>query len=61
MATPKNKDEARERVSALVKSFKLNEGNYCNSTSKYNETQVRTDFITPLLEAFGWDVYNSGN
>ena len=61
MAIPNNKDEARERVIALVKSFKLNEDNYCNSASKYNETQVRTDFITPLLEAFGWDIYNTSN
>ena len=26
--------------------------------STYNETQARTDFITPILVAFGWDVYN---
>ena len=48
---------ARNRVAAIVKSFKKHEADYLQST--YNETQARTDFITPLLEAFGWDVHNA--
>jgi len=48
---------ARARVAALVKSFKRNEADHLRAT--YNETQARTDFITPLLEAFGWDVHNA--
>jgi hypothetical protein len=49
---------ARIRVAALVRNFHRNEADYLNTT--YNETQTRTDFITPLLEAFGWDVHNAG-
>lgn len=51
------KDAARIRVADLVRNFKRNEADYLRST--YNETQARTDFITPLLEAFGWDVHNA--
>ena len=61
MTIPNSKEEALERIRILVHSFKKNEKNYCGSASKYNETQVRTDFITPFLEAFGWDVYNKTN
>jgi predicted type IV restriction endonuclease len=50
------KEQARVRVRELVRSFKRNEREYLRTT--YNETQARTDFITPLLEAFGWDVQN---
>lgn len=48
---------ARDRVAELVAKFKLNEADYLRAT--YNETQARTDFITPLLKAFGWDVNNA--
>jgi hypothetical protein len=47
---------ARERVAELVRNFQRNEVDYLRAA--YNETQARTDFITPLLEAFGWDVHN---
>ena len=50
------KAAARTRVAELVRSFQRNEAEYLRAT--YNETQTRTDFITPLLEAFGWDVHN---
>ena len=50
------KTTARARVAELVRSFQVNEADYLNAT--YNETQVRTGFVTPLLAAFGWDVYN---
>lgn len=50
------KTAARNRVSELVRNFQRNEADYLRAT--YNETQARTDFITPLLEAFGWDVHN---
>ena len=48
---------ARIRVGELVQKFQRNEAD-CLRTA-YNETQTRTDFITPLLAAFGWDVYNT--
>jgi len=47
---------ARVDVCTLVQNFKRNEMDYRRSA--YNETQTRTDFITPLLKAFGWDVNN---
>ncbi|SDR81951.1 N-6 DNA methylase [Opitutus sp. GAS368] len=51
------KSRARASIAALVQSFRRHEADYLSTT--YNETQARTDFITPLLEAFGWDVHNS--
>lgn len=51
------KAASRVRVAELVQSFQRNEVDYLHTT--YNETQARTDFITPLLEAFGWDVHNA--
>jgi len=50
------KAHARTRVAELVRQFARNEADYLSPA--YNETQARTDFITPLLEAFGWDVHN---
>jgi hypothetical protein len=51
------KTAARDRVAELVRNFQRNEADYLRAP--YNETQARTDFITPLLEAFGWDVHNA--
>lgn len=48
---------ARARVAELVRNFRRNEADCLNAA--YNETQARTEFITPLLEAFGWDVHNA--
>ena len=42
------KAAARARVATLVQSFHRHESDYLRAT--YNETQARTDFITPLLE-----------
>ena len=50
------KAAARVRIADLVRNFQRNEADYLRAI--YNETQARTDFITPLLEAFGWDVHN---
>lgn len=59
MQLPANREEARKRVRELVERFRQNLGDYVRSKSAYNETQARTDFISPLLQAFGWDVYNA--
>lgn len=56
MIDSSQKEAARIRVAELVQNFKRNEADYRRPV--YNETQARTDFITPLLEAFGWDVHN---
>lgn len=52
-----SKEKSKTKVAELIRTFRLNETDYLKSN--YNETQVRTDFINPLLEAFGWDVYNT--
>ena len=51
------KAQARAKVAGLVAMFKRNEVDYVRAV--YNETQARSDFISPLLEAFGWDVHNT--
>ena len=51
------KAEARAQLSELVAAFKRNEGDYVSAA--YNETQARTDFISPMLRVFGWDVDNA--
>ena len=56
MTSAAAKEDARARVARLVAAFKLNEDDYVSAA--YNETQARTDFISPLLAAFGWDVQN---
>lgn len=50
------KNTARDKVAELVQKFQRNEVDHLRPA--YNETQARTEFITPLLEAFGWDVHN---
>jgi type I restriction-modification system DNA methylase subunit len=52
------KEAARAKVATLVRNFQRHEAE--NLRPAYNETQARTDFISPLLEAFGWDVHNIG-
>lgn len=57
MTAEARKAAGRARVAELVRAFKRNEADYLSAA--YNETQARTDFITPLLGAFGWDVHNA--
>lgn len=56
MTQSDSKAIARQQVAELVTRFQRNETDYFRPS--YNETQARTDFITPLLEALGWDVQN---
>lgn len=56
MEEPK-KEAARACVAGLVERFKRNAADHLRAN--YNETQARTEFITPLLEALGWDVHNT--
>lgn len=53
-----NKKEALIKVKELVRRFKANEAALINSSSSYNETEVRTQFIGPFFQALGWDVYH---
>ena len=57
MIQDQNKAAALARVAGLVENFRQNEADYLSEA--YNETQARTDFISPLLQALGWDVYNT--
>ena len=45
-----------ERLYELVERFDRNREAY--RSRDYNESQVRVDFINPLLELLGWDVDN---
>ena len=57
MSDSTTKAAARAQLARLVAAFKQNEADYVSTA--YNETQARTDFISPLLAVFGWDVSNA--
>jgi len=44
------------RISELVERFDRNLEAY--KQGKYNETQVRLEFINPFFEELGWDIIN---
>ncbi len=46
-----------QEVIKLIENFERNLEAY--RSGKYNETQVRRDFIDPLFKALGWDMDNS--
>ena len=48
---------APKEVIKLIENFERNLDAY--RSGKYNETQVRRDFIDPLFKALGWDMDNS--
>jgi len=47
---------APESVRQFVNRFEENLDSY--RSSRYNETQLRREFLDPLFEALGWDVFN---
>ncbi len=47
---------APDSIRDLVGRFKEQRDDY--RKGKYNETQLRNDFLNPLFEALGWDVLN---
>jgi hypothetical protein len=47
---------APEIIHQLVKRFDEHREAY--RSGKYNETQLRREFLDPLFEALGWDVFN---
>ena len=47
---------APDSIRHLVQRFEEQRAAY--RAGKYNETQVRSDFLNPLFEALGWDVLN---
>lgn len=50
---------APDIVVDLVKRFEENKDAYL--TGRYNETELRRDFLDPFFEALGWDVRNVNN
>lgn len=55
-ATPLSREAARGAIASLVERYERNRDRY--QASNYNEETCRAEFITPLFEAFGWDVTN---
>jgi hypothetical protein len=55
---PLSKDKALQKVKSLIDKFEKNHGDYTKSTSSYNESQARADFIDPFFESLGWDLQN---
>lgn len=47
---------APEIIKKLVEQFAQNRESY--RSGKYNEAQLRQEFLDPFFEALGWDVYN---
>ena len=56
MTAATSKKEAQKRICKLVEKFGRHASDYHGGG--YNEAQARTEFVSPLLEAFGWDVHN---
>lgn len=48
-----------EQLKQLIKQFKESIEYYHNPKNSYNETECRDEYISPLLECFGWDVHNT--
>lgn len=57
MASQGDREAARAKIAGLVDKFARNEADHLSSA--YNETQARTEFISPFLQALGWDVGNA--
>lgn len=45
-------------IRQLADNFRASERDYCSSSGRYQEAEARSEFIDPLLEAFGWDTAN---
>lgn len=48
-----------ERLKLLVTQFQKNKDYYHDAKNAYNEQSCRDEYISPLLECFGWDVQNA--
>jgi type I restriction-modification system DNA methylase subunit len=59
MTIEQKKAQGRALIRDLVQKYENNKTDYRRAT--YNETQARTDFISPLLKALGWDVHNKAS
>jgi predicted type IV restriction endonuclease len=50
--------EIPQKIKNIVETFDYNLETY--KKGKYNETQVRLEYINPFFEELGWDVTNKG-
>ncbi|MEN6609916.1 MAG: N-6 DNA methylase, partial [Methanoregulaceae archaeon] len=50
---------APEAIQTLIERYGFHRDAYLRGQEKYNETQLRQDFIDPLFHALGWDVTNN--
>ena len=50
---------ASDTIQPLVDRYTFHRDLYLRGQEKYNETQLRQDFIDPLFHALGWDVTNN--
>ncbi|MBZ0296992.1 MAG: Eco57I restriction-modification methylase domain-containing protein [Anaerolineae bacterium] len=51
-------ESRKQQLQALVAQYVRDRDQYVRLTSTYNETQLRADYLDPLLEILGWDVKN---
>lgn len=52
------KENFKKTIEGLVEKFDRNIEKYKDSSSSFNETQLRIEFIDPMFEALGWDMNN---
>lgn len=48
-----------DRLKQLIIRYRENMAYYHDVKNAYNETECRDEYISPLLECFGWDVQNA--
>lgn len=46
--------EVKNKIRALVQKYEQGKDVY--RTLRFNETQVRNEFLDPLFEILGWDI-----
>lgn len=49
------------RLKELIIKYRKNMNYYHDTKNAYNETECRDEYISPLLECFGWDVQNTSD
>lgn len=53
-----NKEDAKRQLTGLIQKYSNEKKELRPSGSDYNESQLRSDYLDPLLKIFGWDVDN---
>jgi type I restriction-modification system DNA methylase subunit len=50
---------APDAINAIVERYRFHRDAYLRGQEKYNEMQLRQDFVDPFFRALGWDVNNN--